>query len=223
MTSFVLVPGSHHGGWSFDPLTRRLRAAGHDVYPVTLTGVGDRNHLIGADVNLQTHIADLIAVFEGEQITDAVLCGHSYGGMVISGAADQVPDRVRTLVYLDAFVPANGDSAWNLTTDADRVRILSGAGTDGFSFPPQPFFDPRATSHPLASFLQGIRLTGKLEAVSSREYVYAADWADGPFGPVAERLRHDPQWKVHVLRSGHNLMRDAPDELFRIVIGASTA
>jgi hypothetical protein len=112
---------------------------------------------------------------------------------------------------------------WNLTTDAERERILSGASADGFSVPPQPFFDPRATSHPLASFLQGIDLAGKLEAVSSRKYVYAADWADGPFGPVAEWLKHDSRWKVHVLRSGHNLMRDAPDELFRIVTGASSA
>jgi pimeloyl-ACP methyl ester carboxylesterase len=220
VTTFVLVPGSHHGGWSFEPLTRGLRAAGHDVYPVTLTGVGDRNHLISADVNLQTHITDVAAVFDGEQISDAVLCGHSYGGMVISGLADLRPDRVRALVYLDAFVPADGDSAWTLTSDAERDRILSGVRADGFSFPPQPFFDPRATSHPVASFLQGIRLTGKLDSISRREYVYAAGWAEGPFGPVAERLRHDSAWNVHTLESGHNLMRDVPAELFRIVAGA---
>jgi pimeloyl-ACP methyl ester carboxylesterase len=220
MTTFVLVPGSHHGGWSFDPLTSRLRAQGHDVYPLTLTGVGDRNHLISPAVNLDTHIADVLAALDGERLDDVVLCGHSYGGMVIAGVADRVPERIRALAYLDAFVPEDGDSAWALNTDAERDRLLSGARADGFSFPPQPFFDPRATSHPLASFLQAIRLTGKLEAVTRRTYVYAANWPESPFGPVAERLRGDSGWQLHVMQSRHNLMGDVPDELARIVAQA---
>jgi pimeloyl-ACP methyl ester carboxylesterase len=94
MTNFVLVPGSHHGGWSFEPVSSRLRSLGHAVYPLTLTGVGERNHLISASVNLDTHITDVVSVLEAEQITEAVLCGHSYGGMVITGVADRVPERL---------------------------------------------------------------------------------------------------------------------------------
>ena len=143
--------------------------------------------------------------------------------MVIAGVADQVPERIRALVYLDAFVPADGDSAWALSTGAERTRLISGAAGDGFPFPPLPCFDARATAHPLASFLQAIRLTGKLDAVPRRDYVYAAEWAEGPFGPVAERLRDDPAWHLHVLASQHNLMRDVPDELARIVAAAADA
>jgi pimeloyl-ACP methyl ester carboxylesterase len=221
MTTFVLVPGLHHGGWSFAPLTSRLRAQGHDVHPLTLTGVGDRNHLITAAVNLDTHIADVLAVIDGERLDDVVLCGHSYGGMVIAGVADQVPERIRALVYLDAFVPEDGDSAWTLNTEAFRHRTLSGVRGDGYSVPPEPFYDPRATTHPLASILQGIELTGKLDTVTRRTYVFASDWPQGPFGPFAERLRADPGWQVHVLPSGHNLMGHVPDELARIVSAAA--
>jgi pimeloyl-ACP methyl ester carboxylesterase len=105
MATFVLVPGAWHGGWWFEPLARLLGRLGHEAYPLTFTGIGDRNPLLTASVNLD-NIQDLANVLEAGRIEDAVLVGHSYGGMVISGVADRVPERV------DAFVPRNGDAAW---------------------------------------------------------------------------------------------------------------
>jgi pimeloyl-ACP methyl ester carboxylesterase len=116
MATFVLVPGAWRGGWWFELLARRLRQHGHEAYPLTLTGVGDRNHLLTGLVNLH-NIQDLANVLEAERIEDAVLVGHSYGGMVIIGVADRVPERVDTLVYVDAFVPRDGDAAWDFATD----------------------------------------------------------------------------------------------------------
>src|SRR5215217_3201414 len=95
MATFVLVPGAWHSGWWFDPLARRFRRHGHEAYLLTLTGVGDRNHLLTDSVNLD-NIQDLANVLEAERIEDAVLVGHSYGGMVITGVADRVPERVAT-------------------------------------------------------------------------------------------------------------------------------
>lgn len=105
MTTFVLVPGACHGGWYYDELAARLRTHGHRALTVTLTGVAERAHLAHACVNLETHIADLLAELDANRVTDAVLVGHSYGGMVITAAADRAAAHVDSLVYLDAFVP----------------------------------------------------------------------------------------------------------------------
>ena len=113
MTTFVLVPGGWHGGWYYSALAGRLREAGHQALPVTLTGIGERAHLSAPAVNLDTHVEDVLAVLESEKVTDAVLVGHSYAGMVITGVADRAaPGSVRRLVYCDAYVPQDGQSCW---------------------------------------------------------------------------------------------------------------
>ncbi|WP_327087767.1 alpha/beta fold hydrolase [Nonomuraea sp. NBC_01738] len=213
MTTYVLIPGMCHGGWCYDDLTRALRERGHRVHALTLTGPGDR-----ARVNLDTHLADVTTLLAAEDVRDAVLVGHSYGGMVITGAADRAPDRTGALVYLDAMVPADGDSCWNLVTDQER-RWYADVDDTGFGVRPLPFFDPRATPHPVNTLLQPIRLTRNPDV--RRTYVYAAGW-DGPspFTPVYDRLRDDPAWRVHALAGGHNLMRDAPDDLLEILLAA---
>jgi pimeloyl-ACP methyl ester carboxylesterase len=121
MTTYVLVPGACHGAWCFDGLTESLRAQGHRVLPVSLTGIAERAHLLHAGVNLRAHllhaganlemhIADVLAELAVHEVDDAVLVGHSYGGMVITAVADRVPQQVNSLVYLDAFVPRGGES-----------------------------------------------------------------------------------------------------------------
>ncbi|MFJ8041455.1 alpha/beta fold hydrolase [Kitasatospora sp. NPDC096147] len=221
MTTYVLIPGAWHGAWTFEPLARALRAAGHHAYPVTLTGVGSRRHLLNASVNLDTHLADVVNLIEEEQLEDVVLVGHSYGGMVITGAADRLPERIAGLVYVDAVVPADGESCWSLVTDAERAWYLDGVGTDGLTSAPLPFFDPRATPHPLASLLQAVRLTGGPERFRARDYVYATGWpTPSPFTSLYEKLAADPAWRTHAVDSAHNVMRDAPDELLRIVLAA---
>ena len=219
MSTYVLIPGMCHGGWCFDELTGALRADGHRVLPVTLTGLSERAHLLGAGVTLATHVRDVLALLEAEAGDDVVLAGHSYGGMVVSAAADRVPGRIRGLVYLDAFVPRDGESCWSLTTDEQRAWYL-GVDDSGAAVPPLPFFDPRATAHPLATLLQRVRLTGPGPRCP-RTYVYATRWpGDSPFTPTYERLRTDPDWTVHALDSAHNLMRDAPERLHEILLAA---
>src|SRR3989441_11200796 len=104
MTSFVLIHGAWHGSWCWKRVRRLLQAQGHDVFTPTLTGVGERSHLLSRDVNLETHILDVVNLIRWEELSDIVLCGHSYGGCVINGVAERVPGRIRFLVYFGAFV-----------------------------------------------------------------------------------------------------------------------
>src|SRR3984957_20745503 len=110
MATFVLVHGAWHGSWCWKRVRQALQAAGHNVFTPTLTGVADRSHLLSPDVNLDTHIDDVVNLIRWEELSDVVLCGHSYGGMVITGVADALSDRIRSLVYLDAFVPKDGEA-----------------------------------------------------------------------------------------------------------------
>src|SRR5947209_17490274 len=110
MASFVLVHGAWHGSWCWKRVRKALQAAGHEVFTPTLTGLGERSHLLSRDVNLETHIQDVVNLIKWEELTDIVLCGHSYGGCVISGVADRIPARIRALVYVDAFVLENGEN-----------------------------------------------------------------------------------------------------------------
>lgn len=169
-------------------------------------------------MNLDTHIQDVTAVLEAEDIREAILVGHSYGGMVVTGAADRAPERVSSLVYIDAVVPESGDSLFTLVSDRERSWYLDVVET-GDAVPPLPFFDPRATAHPLTSVLQPLRLAGDLAHIRHRTYVYAAGWETAsPFTPIYDRLRTDPNWTTHALDGGHNLMRDAPAELLEILL-----
>lgn len=221
MATFILIPGMCHGGWCFDDLAGRLRGHGHHALALTLTGLSERSHLLHGGVNLDTHIQDVTGVVATADIHDAVLVGHSYGGMVITGVADRVPGRVTAMVYLDAVVPDDGDSCWSLVSDRERQWYADVVDT-GYATRPLPFFDARATPHPLASLFQPLRLTGDHTRVRRRVYVYAAGWdGESPFTSVHERLRENPAWTTHALDSGHNLMRDAPHELLTILLDAA--
>jgi pimeloyl-ACP methyl ester carboxylesterase len=220
VTTYVLIPGACHGTWYFDDRADELRSRGHRVLALTLTGIAERSHLLHAGVNLQTHIVDVVAELEAHDVNDAVLVGHSYGGMVITGVADRVPARVDALVYIDALVPRDGESCWQLVNDEERRWYLDVDDT-GYGVPPMAFFDSRATAHPLASFLQRINLTGDVNRFRRRDFVYALKWpGDSPLMPSYERVKDDPNWNVHELDGAHNLMRDNPDDLVRILLEA---
>jgi pimeloyl-ACP methyl ester carboxylesterase len=207
-----------HGAWCFDELSTALRAAGHQVLAVTLTGVAERAHLMPGGVNLDTHIADVVAVIDAGAEGQVVLVGHSYGGMVITGVADRIPDRVDTLVFLDAVVPRDGESCWDLADDEERRWYLD-VDDSGFGVRPLPFFDSRATAHPLASVLQPLRIGVDLTRFRRRVFVYALDWpGESPMRASYERVRDDPAWTCHELDGKHNLMRDKPEDLLRILV-----
>lgn len=221
MPTFVLIPGMCHGAWCFDDLAVALRSAGHHVSAVTLSGVAERAHVLPGGVNLDTHITDVLAAVDADaDASDGqlILVGHSYGGMVITGVADRIPDLVDALVFLDAVVPRDGEACWDLVNDEERAWYLAVDDT-GFGVPPMAFFDDRATSHPLASLIQKLRLSGDLTRFRRREYVVALDWpGDSPLQSSYDRVRDDPDWNCHELKGRHNLMRDNPDDLVRILL-----
>lgn len=220
MATYVLIPGMCHGAWCFDDLAAALRTEGHRVLAVTLTGVAERAHLLPGGVNLDTHILDVIGAIDAgaEGDDELVLVGHSYGGMVITGVADRMAHRVASLVFVDAVVPHDGESCWELVNEEERQWYV-GVDATGFGVPPMPFFDDRATAHPLATVLQPLRLDGDLNRLRRRVFVYALGWpGDSPLRPSYERVRDDPSWVVHELDGKHNLMRDNPDDLLRILL-----
>jgi pimeloyl-ACP methyl ester carboxylesterase len=217
MSTFVLIPGGWHGGWYFQPLAEALRARGHRAYPVTLTGLGERRHLLDATVNLDVHIDDVVQLIEMERLSEVVLLGHSYGGMVLSGVIDRVPDKIAAAIYSDAYVPDDGQSCFELTSDVFRQMFLEGAAKDGFSVPPPPGRDPRRTPHPLAAFLQQLHIANTPPAIR-RGYIYLSGWRDTPFTPVYQRLCRDAAWKTFSLPVGHNVMSEAFDQLLEIAL-----
>lgn len=144
MATFLIVHGGWGGGWEWTPVARLLRERGHEVFTPTLTGLGERAHL-GADIALSDHIEDVAAVFRFEELRDVVLCGQSYGGMVVTGFADRIADSIRLLAYLDAFVPADGQALQDLVSSEFRNLIRAAEeGGDGTLPYPQEVWPPEA-------------------------------------------------------------------------------
>ncbi len=131
MATFVLVHGGGHGGWCYARVKRRLEAAGHEVFAPSLTGLGDRAHLLSPAVDLEVHIADVVALLHSWDLAEVVLVGHSYGGMVITGVADRATDRIAKLVYLDAANPRNGQSLVDVAGPTLELARPSGTVVDG--------------------------------------------------------------------------------------------
>ncbi|WP_432849547.1 alpha/beta fold hydrolase [Amycolatopsis sp. CA-161197] len=224
MATFVLVPGAWHGSWTFESVVPLLERAGHTVHALTLTGLRpDDDAATVASANLDTHAEDVVSLLDRARITDATLVGHSYGGMVISAAADRAGGRVSRLVHLDAYVPRDGESCWSLTTEGYRQAFVAGAADTGHAVRP-PFRaphggDPRRRPHPLASLVQAIRLTGAVDRVPRRDFVYCSGWEDRtPFAGLRARLEADPGWHVHDLPIAHNAMREAPGAVAELLI-----
>ncbi|MFC5910456.1 alpha/beta fold hydrolase [Streptacidiphilus monticola] len=221
MATFVLVPGGWKGSWAYEAVVPLLERAGHAVHALTLTGLrpdDDRATVAGA--NLDTHADDVLRLLDREGVTDATLVGHSYAGMVIAAAADRAGGRVSRLVHLDAFVPRDGESCWSAANDHFRQLFTAGAAATGYSVRPPEGGDPRRRPHPLAAFLQTIRLSGAFERVQRREFVYCAGWEDRtPFAGLRARLAADPAWRVHDLPTGHDAMREAPRAVAALLLG----
>lgn len=214
MARFVLVPGGWHGAWVFDAVRAALSGEGHDVRAVTLSGLGDEP---APAANLDRHIDDVVQVLR-ERDTPAVLVGHSYGGMVITGAADREPLRVGAIVYADAYVPDDGASLWSLTTQVYRDRFIAGVAADGLTCAAPAHLDKRCRAHPMATFLQAIRLTGRWRDVSRKAYIAAFGWEGSPFIELHERLRLDPAWSTYRLDCAHDIPRLAPEAFATILL-----
>jgi pimeloyl-ACP methyl ester carboxylesterase len=225
MASFVLVHGGGHGGWCYRFVAERLRAKGHLVHAPSLTGLGERQHLLSAAINLDTHITDIVALLEAEDLREAIVVGHSYGGMVITGVGDRSSERVGHLVYLDAANPRSGMSLVDVAGPMMQGARAMGGDRDGTElamFPEntQPQFfgvtdpehiawmQPRLAAHPWACFTQPLRLTNE-----------AALWAIPQTHLICESTREsradslcDPyHGAIHAIDTGHDLMVTEPD------------
>lgn len=229
--TFVLV----HGAWCYRKVSQRLRSYGHQVFTPTLTGLGERSHLSGWPINLSTHIQDVVTVIAWEDLSDVILCGHSYGGMVVTGVADQLAERISTLVYLDAFVPDESGVSLNSMLGPDAlVPSLGGVEVDGLSVPAIPaavfnvneadraWVDAKCVRQPVATMMEGIRLDRCDASIADRHYVLATGWGSPagptPFHRLHERFAQDPTWQTHCMSGGHDLMVDSPEEVAQLLM-----
>ncbi|MFJ8623022.1 alpha/beta fold hydrolase [Kitasatospora sp. NPDC093550] len=221
MTTFILVPGAWKGSWAFEAVVPLLERAGHTVHALTLTGLRpDDDDATVATANLDTHAEDVLRLLDRHHVTGATLVGHSYGGMVIAAAADRAGGRISRLVHLDAYVPRDGESCWSATNDHFRHVLAAGAAATGYSVRPPGDRDPRRRPHPLASFLQTVRLTGAVDRIPRREFIYCSGWEDQtPFAELRTRLEADPDWQVHELPTGHDAMHEAPEAVAALLTG----
>jgi pimeloyl-ACP methyl ester carboxylesterase len=223
MATYVLVPGAWKGSWSFEAVVPLLERAGHTVHALTLTGLRpDDDEATVATANLDTHADNVLRLLDRAHVTDATLVGHSYGGMVTAAAADRAGGRISRLVQLDAYVPRDGESCWSATNEHFREVFAAGAAATGYAVRPPDGGDPRRRSHPLASFLQRIRLTGALDRIPRREFVYCSGWEDQtPFAELRTRLHADPGWQVHDLPTRHDAMHEAPEAVAALLLDES--
>lgn len=226
MATFVLVHGGGHGGWCYKLVAQRLRAQGHEVHTPTLSGVADRAHVLSAAIDLETHIADIAGLLEYEDLTGAILVGHSYGGMVITGAADRKPARVGHRVYLDAAYPVDGESLYEHAYPMIHQARQSLFTVDGVEMvmPPMPgmaaFFgvtdpdlgawtDARLTAHPWKCFDQKLALRNEaaMRAIPESHLVCTSTLAGRDVALLTERS----QGRVWDVDTGHDLMLTEPD------------
>ena len=230
---FVLIHGAWHGGWKWRHVAPLLRKAGHEVYAPSLTGLGDRKHLANRQVDLATHVEDVVQLLEMHDLRRVVLVGHSYGGMVITGVADRLAWRLSRLVYLDAFVPENGRSAIDYVVPERAAGMREQGERSGWITPPPmslwgltatqhlDFVGPREVRHPYASMTQPVTLRNPSETgVLPKTFIYCSSPATGTFDQFAAKYRNDPAWRFHELKTGHDAMVLMPEELARILQAA---
>ncbi len=238
MATFVLVHGAWHGGWCWRKVTPLLRAAGHEVYTPTLTGLGERVHLASPEIGLSTHIQDVVNVLEYEDLREVVLVGHSYGGMVIAGVADRAAERLAHLVYLDAFVPADGQALVDLIGQEGRQYLEARVRTegDGWRLPSiapvawevvlrenwaitneadARWMVERLGPQPFKTFTEPVRCTNATAAALRRTFIRCTgDPPDRTFSGVAEEARRpNSGWRYREVATCHDAMVTKPQEL----------
>lgn len=228
--TFVFVHGAWHGGWAWVRVADRLRARGHSVFTPTLTGLGERAHLLHPGIDLSLHIADVLGVIKYEQINDFVLVGHSNGGCVISGVAEAVPDAIHSIVFLDAFIPDNGDATLDLVQPAVqeviRAALERGETTvpvrDAAAFrvneKDRAWVNSLAGPQPIRTMTEKIKLTGARERISKKTYIRASGYPNVSFEKAHARAKADRTWRTFEVPCGHDVMIDEPDRLTEILL-----
>jgi pimeloyl-ACP methyl ester carboxylesterase len=230
VTTFVVAHGAWSSAWAWKKMRPLLRGAGHELWTPTYTGLGERAHLANATIDLDTHIADVIGVLDMEDLRDIVLIGHSYGGMVATGVMDRARDRIAQVVYLDAFVPRDGQCLFDLQPAEvrDRMRELARNSGEGWRLPPNPmppdtpeadvaWAAGRRLPQPLKTFETPLRLMGSTPS-PPRSYIYCK--RIGPtdvFRQFAERAQRESGWRHFEIDASHNPHITAPQALLALL------
>ncbi len=228
--TFLLVHGAWHGGWCWRRVADRLRARGHAVFTPTLTGLGERAHLLHPDIDLSLHVADVLGVIKYERLSDIVLVGHSYGGCVISGVAEAAADKIRSIVFLDAFIPENGESLFDVVQPAVK-EVIQGVLDRGETMVPvrdaaafkvnekdRAWVDSLATPQPIRTFTEKIKLTGARDRIAQKIYIRASGYPNVSFDKALARVKADRSWRTYEVPCGHDVMIDEPERLTEILI-----
>ena len=234
MTTIVLCHGAWGGGWSWTGVAEILRDQGHRVFVPTYTGLGERAHLASPDVGLSTHIQDVRALIEWERLDQVVLAGHSYGGMVISGVADAEWQKITRLIYLDAFLPSDGQSLNDLTGPerAAAAKAAADAHGDGWLLPRPPgsiseampaearqWIESLGRPHPMKSFTEKLSLAGNHLKIADKVYVLASENPGSPFHQFADQTRGQDGWTNLELPTHHHIFQSMPAETAAILAG----
>ena len=230
MASIVLAHGAWSAAWAWKKMRPLFRAAGHDFFSPTYTGLGERAHLARPEVDLSTHIQEVLAVLEFEDLTDVTLLGHSYGGMVATGVADRAPGRIARIVYIDAFAPKDGQSLFDLVGPKAEGNMRAGAAKngDGWRLPINPmppdtspedvaWASPRRRPQPIKTFEQKLVLASK-EPSPPRHYIYATRNGPGDvFRQFGERAKTEAGWKHYEIDASHNPHITCPEALMALL------
>lgn len=232
MATFVLVHGAWHGGWCWAPLERQLQQKGHQTHAPTLTGLGERSHLLSRDITPDLHVRDIVNTFNWREIEDAILVGHSYAGIIITGVAGLIPARLRGLVYLDAFVPE--ESRVSPFTKANPHRMAAfqkqidagalGIEPDFFhAWTDDPAMERRlramCTPQPDGCFDAGVTQTGREAEVTNKAYILCTRNQPSVFWAEYERVSARPEWQSAKIRTKHNAMGEGPETLATLLDG----
>jgi pimeloyl-ACP methyl ester carboxylesterase len=246
MAKYVLVGGAWLGGWCWKPIARLLRDQGHDAYPLTLTGLGERVHLASPQVDLETHITDVVSIIEFEDLSDVFLLGHSYAGIVVTGAADRIPERIAQLIYLDSGpvpeglayldtqspevrqhtereVRTHGDG-WSVPMPSwDELEIVHSASLEGLGEERRELIRSRVVAQPFGTYTQPLRLGNAAREVLPKLLITNSF----PLAQVKELIASHhpwfrelagPEWRFLELPTGHWPMFSRPDDLAALLI-----
>jgi pimeloyl-ACP methyl ester carboxylesterase len=228
--TFVLVHGAWHGGWCWRRVADLLERKDHKVFTPTLTGLGERSHLLRPGINVTTHITDIVNVLKWERLSDVVLCGHSYGGLVVSGVAERMPPAIGSIVFLDAFLPKSGDSMEQLTSQAVRDQLKGAIERGDIGVPPRPaaaflvnekdqaWVDALCVPQPIGTMTEKVALTGARERIAKKAYIRAVRYPNPGFDQAYARVKADPSWRTYEVPCGHDVMVDMPERLSDILI-----
>jgi pimeloyl-ACP methyl ester carboxylesterase len=228
--TFVLVHGSSAGGWCYRRVADLLEARGHKVFAPTLTGLGERSHLMSGQITLDTHITDIVNVVKWEGLEDFVLVGHSYGGWIISGVAEHYEAKIASIVFLDAFMPENGQRVLDTNSPRSRAEIEEALKKAEVSRPPppaavwnvnakdQPWVNEKFTAQPVGVAFTPIRLTGARDRVPKKTYVRARGYDNPNFERYYAKVKSDPSWRTYELPCGHEVMIDMPERTAEILL-----